>query len=100
MFPNRQKRDRIEKFVEIVGKLRNAIVGSTVDDAPPIGSEREPSPVNQLIIWQYDRYSVTSSQLICCADFSDLLQSRNFFILDEFEIAIVNIDKMCATFFV
>jgi hypothetical protein len=50
MFLNRQNRDRIEKFVGIVGELRNAIVGSTVEEAPPLGSEREPSPVNQLII--------------------------------------------------
>ena len=50
MFPNRQNRDRIEKFVGIVEEQRNAIVGSAVDEAPPLGGEREPSPVSQLII--------------------------------------------------
>ena len=50
MFPSRRNRDRIENFVGIVGELRNAIVSSAVDDAPPLDGEREPSSVNQLII--------------------------------------------------
>ena len=35
--------------VGIAGERRNAIVESAVDDAPPIGGEREPLPVNRLI---------------------------------------------------
>jgi hypothetical protein len=66
----------LKTFVGIVGELGNAIGGRTVDEAPPLGSEREASTVNQVKIGQYDFYSTISSHLICCADFSDLLQSR------------------------